>query len=87
MNSVSKVFCEHPESVGESYFEHMGMAFGFGMKMLLGGLACLIHGLFPFLCVTRGSETIKELHHCMLTHRDKRASTDPATDSMSASRG
>ena len=27
---IKRAFTEHPASVGESYFQHMGMAFGFG---------------------------------------------------------
>jgi hypothetical protein len=37
--------------------------------MLLGGLACLVHGLCPWLCTTRGSDTIRGLHHRMVSHR------------------
>lgn len=62
-------FTDHPASVNESYFEHMAMAFGFGGRMLLGGLACLVHGLFPWLCLTRGSDTVRTLHHRMVSHR------------------
>lgn len=62
-------FTEHPASVGESYFEHMGMAGSFGFAMLKGGLACLIHGIFPFLCTTTGSQTVRVLHERMVTHR------------------
>jgi hypothetical protein len=62
-------FTDHPATVNESYFEHMGMAFGFGGRMLLGSLACFVHGLFPWLCLTRGSDTIRGLHQRMVTHR------------------
>ena len=62
-------FTDHPSSVNETYFQHMAMAFGFGGRMLLGGLACLVHGLFPWLCLTRGSDTIRGLHHRMVSHR------------------
>jgi uncharacterized protein DUF6356 len=62
-------FTDHPSAVNETYFQHMGMAFGFGGRMLLGGLACLVHGLFPWLCTTRGSDTIRGLHHRMVSHR------------------
>jgi hypothetical protein len=47
-------FTDHPASVNETYFQHMAMAFGFGGRMLLGGMACLVHGVFPWLCLTRG---------------------------------
>ncbi len=62
-------FTEHPAALNESYFEHMAMAFGFGGRMLLGGFACLVHGLFPWLCLTRGSDTVRTLHHRMVMHR------------------
>lgn len=62
-------FTEHPASVGESYFEHMGMAGSFGFAMLKGGFACLLHGIFPFLCTTTGSQTIRVLHERMVTNR------------------
>lgn len=72
MKQIVRPFTSHPSSVGESYFQHMGTAFGFGWNMLTGGLACLIHGIFPFLCVKTGSRRVTELHHRMVTHRDKR---------------
>lgn len=75
-----KAFTEHPESVGETYFEHMRNSFGFGTKMLLAGIGCFLHGIFPFLCTTTGSSAIKTLHHNMVTHRDRRDLSRKATD-------
>lgn len=69
--SLRTLFSEHPKSVGESYFEHMGMAFSFSGRMLVAGLACFIHGVFPFLCVKTGSMAITELHGRMVTNRSK----------------
>jgi hypothetical protein len=65
-------FTEHPASVGESYTEHFAMSWGFGLAMLRGGLACLVHGVFPFLCTSTGSSTIHALHERMVTHRVRR---------------
>jgi len=62
-------FTDHPASVDETYFQHMGSAFGFGGSMLLGAAACFVHGLFPWLCLKRGSDTIRALHGRMVTHR------------------
>jgi Family of unknown function (DUF6356) len=53
-----KLFVDHPQSVGETYFEHLGVAFGFGFKMLGAALACMIHGLVPGLFKTTGSKAI-----------------------------
>ena len=69
---IKRAFTEHPASVGESYAEHMGMAFGFGAKMVASGLACLIHGILPFLFTRTGKDCIEDLHRRMVTHRDRR---------------
>ncbi len=74
---MMKLFTEHPATVGETYFEHMGVAFGFGGRLMLSGIACLLHGIFPFLFVKTGSEAVDELHERMLTHRDCRPGHDP----------
>jgi hypothetical protein len=62
-------FTDHPATVNETYLQHMRSAFGFGSSMLAGALACFVHGLFPWLCLTRGSDTIRALHQRMVTHR------------------
>jgi hypothetical protein len=68
-----KLFVEHPESVGESYFQHMGMAFSFGFSMLGAGLACIIHGLIPGLFTTTGRTTITCLHDRLVVNRCRHA--------------
>lgn len=71
-HSITKLFTAHPQSVGESYFEHLLTSFGFGLRMLFASFACIAHAIFPFLCVTTGSKTITSLHLHMVSHRDKR---------------
>lgn len=66
---MNRLFTQHPQSVGETYVEHMGVAFGFGGRMVLAGLACLVHGLLPFLFVRTGSRTIAVLHDRMVANR------------------
>lgn len=72
MNPV-RLFTEHPTSVGESYAEHLAMASGFGIRMILGGCACLIHGLLPFLFVRTGSAQVSALHNVMVENRNRKA--------------
>jgi hypothetical protein len=60
---------EHPASVGETYAQHLATASGFGTRMVLGGLACLVHGLLPFLFTRTGSTTIGILHERMVQNR------------------
>lgn len=75
MNLV-RPFVEHPASVGESYLRHLRTAAGFGVAMIGGGAACLVHAILPFTFVTRGSETIARLHERMVTNRVTRTATD-----------
>ena len=64
-----KAFTKHPETVGESYFQHLASACGYAATMAAGAMACLLHGLFPFAFQTSGSRRIRELHERMVTHR------------------
>ena len=59
---IFKIFTSHPRSVGESYWQHFGFAVSTGGVMILGGLACVLHGVFPFLFTRTGSKTITRLH-------------------------
>jgi hypothetical protein len=60
----------HLEEVDESYGEHLAQASRFGFRMIGGGVACLIHGVFPFLFTNTGSRTIRELHSGMTRRVD-----------------
>ena len=69
--SLADLFREHPASVGESYGEHFAHATGFGVRMVFGGFACILHGILPFLFVRTGSRQITELHDRMVVNRAK----------------
>jgi hypothetical protein len=64
-------FTKHPGDVGESYVEHFGKATGFGLVMIAGGLACLVHGFLPFLFERTGSETVRRLNGTLAKRVDK----------------
>jgi hypothetical protein len=55
-------FTRHPAAVGETYGEHLAFASGVGGRLMLAGIACLLHGIFPFLFERTGSRTIIDLH-------------------------
>ncbi len=67
-----RLFTEHPESVGETYTQHFGVASSFGVTLIGAGLACLVHAVFPFLFEKTGSRAVTTLHQRMVTHRDRR---------------
>jgi Family of unknown function (DUF6356) len=62
-------FTAHPQSVGETYVEHWGTATWFGLRMVFAGLACLVHGILPFMFVRTGSRAITELNDRMVANR------------------
>jgi len=65
------LFTDHPASVGESYFQHLGSAWYFALNLFLGALACLAHGLLPFLFEKTGSGRVAHLHDRMITNRSR----------------
>lgn len=85
MKILRTLFCDHPASVGETYFQHLCSATSFSTRMLLGGIACFIHGLLPFLFVRTGSQSVAGLYDRMITNRDRRKpQVTPGTTPSSA---
>lgn len=68
--SFLRAFKEHPESVGETYLEHMAFAGWFASRLLLAGSAALIHAILPAFFQTTASTQIRELHH-LLENRNR----------------
>jgi hypothetical protein len=64
-----RAFTDHPASVGESYGEHLVRAVCFGTRMVL---ACLIHGVLPFMFERTGSSAVKVLNERMVRSRGVR---------------
>lgn len=60
---MKNIFTEHPNSLGETYWQHMKFAFLFGFYFLVGGTACLIHAIFPFLFQKTGSHYLLKMMH------------------------
>lgn len=64
-----KLFRDHPVEIGETYLEHMAAAGGFGVKMIFGGAACIVHAVVPGLFITTGSGTVRKLFEQMVAKR------------------
>ncbi len=58
-------FTEHPASVGESYFQHMGFAAKFAATLFAAGFAALVHAVIPPLFETTASRLIRQLYQRM----------------------
>lgn len=57
-----RIFIEHPESVDESYFEHMAFALKFAGLLTLAAGAALIHAFIPAACEKTASKIIGKLY-------------------------
>ncbi|TQV80835.1 DUF6356 family protein [Denitrobaculum tricleocarpae] len=66
---MKTLFTEHPNSVNETYGQHMVMSASFGVAMLCGAFAAMVHAVFPFLFEKTGSAIITRLHDRMVTNR------------------
>lgn len=58
---MRNIFTKHPHEIGESYFEHMKFASQFGFSMIIGGFACFIHALLPFIFQKTGSNVLLKM--------------------------
>ncbi len=74
-------FTAHPREVGETYLEHCAFACRYGVKMTLGGLAALVHGIFPFLFRATGSRVTRELNQ-VLEQSQARQAARPTRDPL-----
>lgn len=75
---LNRLFLDHPRSVGETYREHMAVAGSFGIAMILGGVACLVHALLPCAFTSTGSGVVRRLYGRMVTNRAERISAGAA---------
>ncbi len=57
-----ELFTRHPKSVGETYFEHLGMATGFAGSMLLAADVCAVHAVLPFMFEKTASRMVASLY-------------------------
>lgn len=75
---IDRYFLRHPRSVGETYAEHAATAFGFGFRMIGGGIAAVVHGVIPALCTRTASNTVKALYDRMRSRQPAFAERPPA---------
>ena len=63
--AVTNPFTRHPQSAGESYFQHMRVAVGFARQTIGAGMCALVHAIFPMFHQTTASERIQCLAACI----------------------
>lgn len=68
---LTKLFTDHPKTVGETYFEHMRAAGSFSLTLFAAALCCAVHALLPFLFEKTGSSMIERLYDRMCVNRSR----------------
>ena len=53
---------KHLKSVNETYWQHLKRALMFSGWLFLGGLACVIHAILPFLFTQTASKIVSKLY-------------------------
>ena len=71
---------EHPNEVGETYWEHFCHAFLFSTRLFFAASVCLVHAILPFCFKTTGSSEVKRLYSRMVTNRINLSSEDCVND-------
>jgi hypothetical protein len=72
--NLVRAFKEHPESVGETYTEHLVAALGFASTMMQAAICCIVHAFIPCLFTDTGSRAVRKL-----SKRMDRGHSPPAT--------
>ena len=67
--SIFTIFKKHPNSVGETYFEHMRNAMRVAFKIQIVVFIILIHSVFPFLFEHLGSDEIEKINNDLQNRR------------------
>lgn len=73
---LRRLFLDHPDTVGETYSQHLVFAARFGLVMIRGGLGALVHALVPGWCQTTGSDTVARLNR--IAAEKRRGTVTPA---------
>jgi uncharacterized NAD(P)/FAD-binding protein YdhS len=63
---------DHLQEANEAYLQHLKFALSVGSLMVLGGLACILHGVLPGLYRGRASRLIKQLDGVLNDRADAR---------------
>ena len=59
--TLARIFIAHPQSVGETYFEHFRFACWFAVCLLMASAAALVHAVIPCLFEKTASRMIANM--------------------------
>jgi hypothetical protein len=70
---LRRLFIAHPDSVGETYLEHMRVALGFALPLAGAACAALVHAFLPFAFEKTASTTIRRLYARLISRKPRPA--------------
>ena len=68
--NMKNIFNNHPNSVGETYLQHLFKAFNFGYKLTVMSIQAFIHGIFPWCFEHTVSDKIKKLNDVLQKRKE-----------------
>jgi len=77
MDYLDRIFLAHPRTVGESYLQHTAFALRIGSRLLLAGMAALVHAIVPCLCETTASRIVLSMNADIVARRAKANQVQP----------
>jgi hypothetical protein len=66
---MKNFFTAHPETIGETYWQHMAVALSFAGSLFAAAFAALVHAFFPAWFEKTASAKITCLHDRMVCNR------------------
>lgn len=69
---VFTIFNQHPNSVGETYFEHISNALYYSFMSAIASILLLIHAIFPFVLQGHGAKIVKHIYDEMSKNKRRR---------------
>lgn len=59
---MTRLFTEHPQSVDETYLQHMAFASKYAFTLFCAACAALVHAFLPFLFEKTASTIVRQLN-------------------------
>ena len=67
---MRNIFKDHPNSVGETYFQHFVNSCSFGIKLMLIAFQAFFHAIFPWCFEHSTSDKISKLNDFLQSRRN-----------------
>ena len=84
MSGSKNIFTEHPNSVNETYLEHMHMSGSFAVSLFAAAFCAAVHAILPFMFEKTASGIIDKLHGRMVTNRVVKAPFEDRAKAVSS---